>query len=450
MVELDKLKIALVTGTRPELIKVSVLIRLMKKDPQIDLVFIHSGQHYDNLMFKVFLEELNLPIPDYNLNIHSNANSVQTGHMLINLYEIIKKEQPQVILAQGDTNTVFSAGLTAFKMDIPFGHIEAGIRSFDMRMPEEVNRKLVGACALLNFAPTRISVENLLNEGIEPSRIFLVGNPIVEAVTENLDIAEKCSEIGKQLNLNPDEKFVLLTAHRPSSVDQKETLENIINPLISHSEIKIIFPIHPRTKKKLIEFNLWTKIQSTKNIHIIEPLKYFDMLKIMSLSYFIITDSGGLQEESIILRKPCLTLRSNTERPESVEIGANVLVGNDPQKIEQYMLKLWNDRDFHHSMIATSNPFGDGTASKNIIQIIKEAWKDHTLQIPFHDFTKVYPHTILKQVKKTEVNVSIYEYERKNHCIVMEAFSSQGEIIFPNQNLKLKEGMYLKVRVLSV
>ncbi|MCF2141382.1 MAG: UDP-N-acetylglucosamine 2-epimerase (non-hydrolyzing) [Candidatus Lokiarchaeota archaeon] len=446
---MSKLKVAVVTGTRPELIKVSVLLRLLKEDPEINFIFVHSGQHYDDLMFKVFLEQLKLPEPDYNLNVGSLPNSVQTGKMLIELYKIIEKEKPQVILAQGDTNTVFAAGITAFKNDIPFGHIESGIRSFDLRMPEEVNRILVGPCAFFNFAPTKIAVENLLNEGIDPNRIFLVGNPIVEAVLENLNVAEKESQIEKQLNLKKGEKFILLTAHRPSNVDHKPNLENIIKSLLKFEEMKIIFPIHPRTKKNLINFNLWQEIQNKPHLQIIDPLKYLDMLKLMSLSYFIITDSGGLQEESTILKKPCITLRENTERPESVEIGANVLVGNDTQKLEYYMEKLWNDPNFYKSMVPTVNPYGDGKASIRMIEIIKKKWRMDLLSIPYIKYEKHYPHTRLVHLNGEGNNLTVKNFEKKCNCNIMQIFDSNGKTIIPSPNLVLKRFMFLKIRVLE-
>lgn len=416
----------------------------MKCDPQIDLIFIHSGQHYDEKMFSVFLQDLKLPTPDYNINIGSYPSSIQTGKMLISLYEIIQKEAPHLILAQGDTNTVLSSALTAFKNFIPFGHIEAGIRSFDMRMPEEVNRILTGSCALLNFAPTKLAVENLLNDGILPNRIFLVGNPIVDVVNENIHIAEKKSNIDVQLNLKKQEKFILLTMHRPSNVDNVDNLRNVIDFFLNIKDVKIIFPAHPRTLKKLKECELYDEITKSPNLSIIEPLNYFDMLKLMNLSLFIVTDSGGMQEEAVILKKPCITLRDNTERPESIEVGANILVGNDIKKMEASILKLWNDKEFFNSMIPESNPFGDGNTSKKIIQIIKNAYKNQELSLPFIKFDKIIPH--IKLIDFEEIESSVGEFEKKYNCIVLEIYDKDGNPLFPTNSMKLEKRMRLKVR----
>ncbi|WP_371803610.1 non-hydrolyzing UDP-N-acetylglucosamine 2-epimerase [Candidatus Lokiarchaeum ossiferum] len=437
----------IVTGTRPELIKVSVLIKLMKIDPDIDLVFVHSGQHYDEKMFGTFIKDLHLPLPDYNLNVGSHPNSIQTGKMLISLYEIINKMTPDIILSQGDTNTVLASALTAFKNFIPFGHIEAGIRSFDMRMPEEINRILTGCCSIFNFAPTKLSVENLLNDGILPKHIYLVGNPIVDAVNENLQIAQKYSHIEKKLNLTENNKFALLTMHRPSNVDNIENLQKIVHSLLKLKEVDIIFPAHPRTKKKLKDFDLLDKMFNSSNITIIDPVNYLDMLKLMSLSYMIVTDSGGLQEEAVILKKPCITLRENTERPESVEVGANILVGNDELKIQNSINQLWNDTAYYKSMIPLRNPFGDGKTSERIIKIIKEAFVNKQLSMPFISFKKISPHCKLIKTEDFEnIPISVEQFEQKNGLIIMEIFGELGNPVFPEKTLILEKKMMLKVR----
>lgn len=445
---MKKIKIAIITGTRPELIKVSVLLKIIEKDSECELIFIHSGQHYDEQMFSNFLSELNLPVPNYNIAVGSLPNSVQTGKMLISLYEVIVEKKPDIILAQGDTNTVVAAALTAFKNSIPFGHIEAGIRSFDFRMPEEINRMITGSCSLLNFAPTKLSVQNLINEGVNPKRIFCVGNTVVDAVMENLKIANDISSIMQEINLSENERFILLTAHRPSNVDNETSLNQIFQVLIKHPKIKFIFPAHPRTKKKLVEINLWKKLNLAKNVILLEPIKYFDMLKLLSLSYFIITDSGGLQEEAVILKKPCITLRNNTERPESVQIGANILVGNDPTKIEFHLTKLWEDEDFYESMVAKTNPFGDGTSSKQIIKIIKQKFESNELKIPFIDFGDKIPHIKLNIINEENqfIDTTIGQYEEKERCSVLELFDQNGLIQFPASDLTIQGGMSLKVR----
>jgi len=441
---LKKLKIIIITGTRPELIKLSILIRLLKNDKDISTIFIHSGQHYDNSLFEYFLDNFKLPKPDYNIQIGSLPNSIQTGHVLIDLYKIIEKEKPDLILSQGDTNTVYAAALTAFKTNIPFGHIEAGIRSFDMRMPEEINRILTGSCSLLNFAPTERAVNNLLDEGIPPNRIFKVGNPIVDVVQENFKKINSKSRIHEILDYRLDKKFILLTLHRPSNVDFQSNLRNIFESLLNIKEIYIIFPVHPRTKANLERFGLLEKLKKSNKIDVIDPVDYFDMLNLISKAYFVLTDSGGIQEESVILRKPCLTLRTNTERPESIEIGSNILTGNDPKKINYYTGELWNNNEFYSSMIPKTNPFGDGTSSQKIVDIIKNKWKKEELKLPHIDFGEIIPFTKVIQIKNEDISVK--DYEIRNKCIVLEIFDNTGYHIFPITDLILKDQMIIKVR----
>jgi len=370
--KLKPLQIMVVTGTRPELIKMSAFLRLAAKDPEVYLTFVHSGQHYDDTLFGVFLRDLELPEPKYNVEVGSAPNSVQTANIILKLYEIIQKERPDVILAEGDTNTVFAAALTAFKTDIPFGHVEAGIRSFDWRMPEEVNRVLTSSCALLNFAPTSLAALNLISAGIPPNRIFVVGNPVVDAILQNLEFALQKSSIDKTLGIKTGEKIIVVTAHRPSNVDVKKSFEHIIQGLSKVDGARVIFPIHPRSRARIKEFNLQTLLQQAAHIELIEPLGYLDFLKLMSRATFFVTDSGGMQEEAVALKKPCLTLRENTERPETIETGGNVLVGNDPIKIQNYVTKLLNDPAFYARMCPRNNPFGDGTSSHQMLSILKE------------------------------------------------------------------------------
>ncbi len=433
-----------VIGTRPELIKMSELIRSAAKDPEINLTFIQSGQHYDDKLFGVFLRDLELPEPKYNIEVGSALNVVQTANIILKLYEIAQKEQPDVIIAQGDTNTVFSAGLTAFKMDIPFAHVEAGIRSFDWRMPEEVNRVLTSTCALLNFAPTSLAAANLISAGIQPNRIFVVGNPIVDAVIQNHELAARKSTIDQSLNIKPGEKIILLTAHRPSNVDNKESFEKILRGLSNIKSCRIIFPIHPRTLARVKEFNLETQLQKLTYLELIEPLGYLDFLKLMSLATFFITDSGGLQEEAVALKKPCLTLRENTERPETIQAGGNVLVGNDPVKIRTFIGKLLDDPVFYDSMCPRNNPFGDGTSSQQMLTILKEHFKKGQLGIPGASSFNNVPYYRLMSIKESKSAQTVQKTEQDQNCIILEIFDRDGNIILPKPDLVLRRGMSFK------
>ena len=361
------MKLSIILGTRPEIIKLSPIIRMLEKT-NIDWHIIHTNQHYSENMDKIFFEELNLPKPKYNLNIGSGTHGEQTGKMLIKIEKVLLKEKPNVVIVQGDTNTVLAGALTASKLKIDVAHVEAGLRSFDKNMPEEINRVLTDHISSYLFAPTEKAKDNLLNEGIEENKIFVVGNTIVDATLQNLKIAEKNTFVREFFeNITNMEDYFLLTLHRAENVDNEERLKNIIDGIIKVIDIfdkTIIFPIHPRTKKRLEEFNLLEKLKSNKKIKIIEPVGYLEFLMLEKNAELILTDSGGVQEEACILKIPCITLRDNTERPETVEVGANILVGDDKEKlINAVEIMLNKERDWE-------NPFGDGKSGERIIKIL--------------------------------------------------------------------------------
>ncbi len=361
------MKLSIILGTRPEIIKLSPIIRILEKT-NIDWHIIHTNQHYSENMDKIFFEELNLPKPKYNLNIGSGTHGEQTGKMLIKIEKVLLKEKPNVVIVQGDTNTVLAGALTASKLKIDVAHVEAGLRSFDKNMPEEINRVLTDHISSYLFAPTEKAKDNLLNEGIEENKIFVVGNTIVDATLQNLKIAEKNTFVREFFeNITNMEDYFLLTLHRAENVDNEERLKNIIDGIIKVIDIfdkTIIFPIHPRTKKRLEEFNLLEKLKSNKKIKIIEPVGYLEFLMLEKNAELILTDSGGVQEEACILKIPCITLRDNTERPETVEVGANILVGDNKEKlINAVEIMLNKERDWE-------NPFGDGKSGERIIKIL--------------------------------------------------------------------------------
>ena len=365
-------------GTRPEITKCAPIIRRIVKDKQ-KLTLIHSGQHYDYEMSKIFLKELDLPKLTTNLEIGSGTHGEQTGRMIIEYEKEILKYKPDIILAQGDTNSVVAASIVCSKLNIPFGHIEAGIRSHDFTMPEEINRKVADSVSALYFAPTEVAVLNLLYEGIDPRRVFLTGNTAVDAIIEHSKIAIEKSKIIEELKLPKDKKTITLTAHRAANVDNKEGLEAICDSLIALNKYSIVFSIHPRTKKKLVEFNLLEKLEKESHIFLIDPLGYLDFLSLMQNSVLIITDSGGLQEEAISLQKPCITLRNNTERPETVKLGVNRLVGTDTAKIIDAVNYFTKNKDIQHKLTTLINPYGDGKASEKILKIIKEKHASNSL-----------------------------------------------------------------------
>lgn len=356
------MKIAIVLGTRPEIIKMSPLIRLLKKKKD-NYFIVHTGQHYSYTMDRLFFKELNLPKPKYNLKVGSGSHAFITGETLKRIEEILIKEKPSVVLVEGDTDSVLAGALAAAKLGIKVGHIEAGLRSYDREMPEEINRLLTDHISDFLFCPTKKSAKTALGEGIGKEKIFITGNTIVDGVWQNLKLAQKKSKVLEKLNLSP-RSFILITAHRQENVDQKEKLKNLVKGLekaCQYLKIPGLWPIHPRTVERLKQF----KIKLSKEIRVAQPIGYLDFLFLESKAKLILTDSGGLQEEACILKVPCVTLRENTERPETLEVGSNMLAGTEPEKILKATQKMIKRKTNWR------NPFGNGKASEKIRKILK-------------------------------------------------------------------------------
>ena len=360
--------IVIILGTRPEIIKMSPIIRKCR-ELELDYFIIHTGQHYSYNMDKLLFEQLELPKPKYNLEVGSGTHGEQTGKMLTGIEKILLEENPDIVLVEGDTDTVLAGALAAHKLQIKIGHVEAGLRSYDRRMPEEINRILTDHCSDLLFPPTEKSKETLLKEGFDEKIIFMTGNTIVDAVYQNLELANKKVDILKDLNLKQN-NYLLITAHREENVDVKENLDRILKGVeLLSEEIKlpVIYPIHPRTRKRIQEFNL----SIPERIKLIEPTGFLEFLQLEANAKLILTDSGAVQEEACILKIPCVTLRDNTERPETIDVGGNILTGTNPEKIlECSKIMLNKERNWE-------NPLGDGKAGERILRIItKKIQKD--------------------------------------------------------------------------
>ena len=357
----SKTKIAIILGTRPEIIKMAPIIREYQQR-KLPFFIIHTNQHYSFNLDKIFFEELQLPSPKYNLNVGSGRHGEQTAKMLIGIEEILLKEKPDFVLVEGDTNTVLAGALAAVKLQIKVGHIEAGLRSYFREMPEEINRILTDHCSDLLFAPTKLAKDILMKEGIPKEQIFVVGNTIVDAVLENLKVAQKKSKILEKLQLLKN-RYFLITLHRQENVDNKGRLKNILKGLelvYKTFKLSIVYSIHPRTSKMIKIFNL----QVPQGVKTIKPIGFFDFLKLEANARLVLTDSGGVQEETCILKVPCVTLRDNTERPETLKVKSNILAGSDPQNILRCVkIMLGRKRKWQ-------NPFGDGKAAVKIINII--------------------------------------------------------------------------------
>lgn len=362
------MNIAIIVGTRPEIIKMSPVIRECEKRQQKNQGFgyfiLHTGQHYSYNMDRVFFEQLELPQPRYNLDVGSGSHGVQTGQILMGVEEVLLKERPDVVLVQGDTNTVLAGALAASKLHIPVGHVEAGLRSYDRRMPEEINRVVADHIADFCFAPTDKAQGILFHEGIPGDKVFMTGNTIVDAVYQHVKLAEKKTRVLETLGLEP-ERFFLVTVHRQENVDDRERFKEILTGLSMIQDaydLPVVYPIHPRAKKMMQRFHL----ADNNRIMFIDPVDFFSFLQLEQHARLVLTDSGGVQEETCILGKPCVTLRENTERPETIDVGANVLAGTHPEKILDQVSVMMD------STKAWENPFGDGTSGKQILDILEE------------------------------------------------------------------------------
>jgi UDP-N-acetylglucosamine 2-epimerase (non-hydrolysing) len=355
-------KIAVVLGTRPEIIKMSPIIRELEKR-QVTYFILHTGQHYSYNLDRVFFEQLKLPQAKYNLEVGSGSHAQQTAKILIGVENVLRDESPDIILVEGDTNSVFAGALAATKLHVKVGHVEAGLRSYDRNMPEEINRILTDHCSDYLFAPTPKARQILLGEGIPENKIFVTGNTIVDAVYQNLEIAKEQGSTLSSLNLTP-KKYFLVTLHRQENVDDPRRLASILEGLdkvAAEFHLPTVYPVHPHSLKRMNEFGL-----NTKNITLIEPVSFLDFLQLESNARLILTDSGGVQEEACILGIPCVTLRDNTERPETLEVGSNILAGASPDKILRCTGLMLNKEN------KWSNPFGDGRAGERIVKIIME------------------------------------------------------------------------------
>lgn len=353
------MRACIVLGTRPEIIKMSPVVREFVRRG-LDFFLLHTGQHYSYNMDRVFFEQLGLPEADYNLDVGSGSHGEQTGRMLMGVEKVLSEEEPDLVLVEGDTNTVLAGALAAAKLGVRVGHVEAGLRSYDRLMPEEINRVLADHCSDLLFASTEKSRLILLGEGIGGDKVFVTGNTIVDAVQQNLALAEGRSGILGELRLEAGEYF-LATVHRQENVDDERRLRGIMEGLERVCEafrLPVVYPVHPRARKQLSAFGI-----GAERVKLVEPLDYLSFLMLESRARLVLTDSGGVQEETCILGVPCVTLRYNTERPETLEVGSNVLAGAEPGSIvEKVGLMLGREKGW-------VNPFGDGEAGARIVEI---------------------------------------------------------------------------------
>jgi len=353
-------KIAVVLGTRPEIIKMSPVIGELKERAE-NYFILHTGQHYSYNLDKAFFEQLRLPLPKYNLEVGSGSQAEQTAKIMIGVEKLLIEEGPDIVLVEGDTNSVLASALAASKLHIRIGHIEAGLRSYDRYMPEEINRVSTDHCSDYLFAPTEKAKAILLGEGLAPKTVFVTGNTIVDAVYQNWGKAQAQRDIFDKLHLSPGE-YVLATVHRQENVDDPERFAAILAGLCRVAAefcLPVICPLHPHSRKMMRKFGL-----EPQGLTPIDPVDFLSFLQLEGNARLILTDSGGVQEEACILDVPCVTLRDNTERPETLEVGANILAGTAPEQIVECCQTMLGRKN------SWRNPFGDGRAGERIVSII--------------------------------------------------------------------------------
>ena len=432
-----------VVGTRPEIIKMAPII-LEAEIRGINLTILHTGQHYDDEMSNQIFTSLKLPEPYKNLNIKSIYPHEQLSEMIDKIGTELIELKPSIVLAVGDTASVLASCLASIQNKIPFGHVEAGLRSYDNTMTEEINRRIVDSISSLLFAPSKRAVLNLLNEGLDPDRIFFTGNTIVDAIKIYKDTAlENQSSKADQIFHEIQGDFIICTIHRDFNVEDEDNFKEIVYGLKLLKKLPIVFLLHPRTAKKIMEYNLDETLTDIENLHLTSSVDYLSMLKLMQNERckLILTDSGGLQEEAAILQKPCITIRPNTERPETVVSGINILVETDGEMIVKKIREMLSIDNFHEKFVSFSSPYGDGFAGKQILDIIENNLDILDFESPrLFDFgsKSFFLIGIKKDTKKSDV-------EEKFHCQITMIYDENGQPIPITE--ELKKGYRVRVTI---
>jgi UDP-N-acetylglucosamine 2-epimerase (non-hydrolysing) len=345
-----------VVGARPNFMKAAPVIRALEKWPDARRTLVHTGQHYDKNLSDVFFSQLDIPEPDVNLEVGSGSHAWQTAEVMTRFEPVVLERKPDIVLVYGDVNSTVAAALVCSKLMIRVGHVEAGLRSFDHTMPEEINRIVTDRLADMLFTPSEDGDINLQREGVPPEKIHRVGNVMIDSLVRLLPTAMKCSRNGLP------ERFALVTLHRPSNVDDSATLQAILKSLLEvNEEMEVVFPVHPRTRQRIEQFGI-----NIEKLHLLEPLPYIEFLSLQRQATVVITDSGGIQEETTYLGVPCLTLRSNTERPVTVTLGTNVLIGQDLPRLSSELSKIAKGKAKKGSI----PPLWDGHAGERIAKAL--------------------------------------------------------------------------------
>jgi len=359
-------KIINVVGARPNLMKIAPLMNAYAKCEAIEPMLVHTGQHYDENMSDLFFRQLGIPEPDLNLEVGSASHALQTAEIMKAFEPVVLEQKPDAVLVVGDVNSTIACGTVAVKLGVKLIHVEAGLRSFDRTMPEEINRLITDAISDLLFCTEQSGVDNLRREGVPKEKIHFVGNVMIDTLLQHRAKADQ-STILEDLAL-ADGGYAVVTLHRPANVDNRESLAGLIEALEHiQNDLTIVFPAHPRTRAKFEEFGMNSRLAAMSNLRILDPIGYLDFLKLISSAKVVLTDSGGIQEETTILKVPCLTLRENTERPITLEVGSNRLVGSDPSKI----IAAYQEIITGTAANSEIPPLWDGRAAERIVEVLQ-------------------------------------------------------------------------------
>jgi len=359
------MKILNVVGARPNFMKIAPLMAEYGRRQGVQAILVHTGQHYDQAMSRLFFSELGIPQPDVNLEVGSGSHAAQTAEIMKRFEPVLTQYQPDVVVVVGDVNSTIACGLVAVKLGIKLAHVEAGLRSFDRSMPEEVNRVLTDSISDFLFCTEQSGIENLLNEGIPRDKVHFVGNVMIDTLLNNRARARE-SAVLDRLAVDGS-RYALLTLHRPANVDDPQIFGNILDAVdVILKDMPVIFPVHPRTRTNLNSATVGARVDRMAGLRLTDPLGYLDFLRLMGSATVVLTDSGGIQEETTILKVPCLTLRDNTERPVTVACGSNRIVGRDPQRI----LDAYKDAVSPNGRIFRTPPLWDGCAARRIVDVL--------------------------------------------------------------------------------
>lgn len=350
------MRILHVVGARPNFIKAAPVLRALSSRAGAQQILVHTGQHYDKNLSDVFFEQLGIPQPEFNLEVGSGSHAAQTAEIMRRFECVALEQKPEVVVVYGDVNSTMAAALVCSKLLVPVAHVESGLRSFDRTMPEEINRLVTDRLSDFLFTPSADGDQNLANEGVAKDKIFCVGNVMIDTLVTLLPMAERCPKNGLP------ERYALVTLHRPSNVDDSATLQRILRSLAEVSEqLAVVFPAHPRTQRRITEFGA-----KVEKLHIIDPVPYIEFLALQKRAAVVITDSGGIQEETTYLGVPCLTVRNNTERPVTTILGTNVLVGQESERLAAELAKILSGQAKRGSI----PPLWDGHAGERIAKLL--------------------------------------------------------------------------------